>query len=64
MYSTNTYCMLQKDHTGKAPVPLVYIVPFYKSANAVKQNMSWVEHSSSVGWRRSISERAWRIAGC
>ncbi len=43
---------------------LVYIVPVCNLANAMKQNMSWVEHSSSVGWRRSTSERAWRMASC
>jgi hypothetical protein len=58
MYTANTYCMLGKDHPGKAPVLLVYIVLVCKAANAVKQNMLWVEHSSLVGWRGSMSERA------
>ncbi len=34
---------------GKAPVLLVYIVPMCKSANATKQHILWVEHSSLVG---------------
>jgi hypothetical protein len=37
---------------GKASVPLVYIVLVCRSANAAKQNMSWAEHSSLVGWRQ------------
>jgi hypothetical protein len=64
MYATNTYCMLQNDHMGNAPVPLVYIVPVCKSANAAKQNMLLSVHSSLVGWRQLVTERAWRIAGC
>ena len=58
------YCMLRNDRTGKAPVPSVYIVPVCMSARAAKQNMSCAEHTSSVGSRRSTSERACRIAGC
>ncbi len=46
------------------PVLLVYIVPVCKLANAVKQNMLWAEHSSSMGWRQSTLGQAWRIAGC
>ncbi len=58
MYPTNTYCMLQKDCTGKKPVLSMYIDPVCRSATAVKQNMSWAEHNSSVGWRQLTSVRA------
>jgi hypothetical protein len=64
MYATNTHYMLQKDCTGKAPVLPVYIVPVCKLVNAIKQNMSWAEHSSPMGWRQSMSAQAWRRAGC
>jgi hypothetical protein len=56
--------MLRKDCMGKALVLLVYIILVCKSANAMKQNMLWLEQSSLVGWRQSTSAQAWRIAGC
>ncbi len=44
--ATNTYCILLKERTRKAPVMSVYIVLVVASASAAKQNISFIAQIS------------------
>ncbi len=62
MHATKIYCMFLNDHTGKAPVMLVYIVPSVALARVVKQNISWTTKAlwggniqSTLAWARTMS---------
>ncbi len=42
----NTYCILLKERTGKAPVMLVYMAPVMASTSTAKQNTSCIAQIS------------------
>ncbi len=46
MYAKNTYCILLKEQTGKAPVMSLYMVPFLALASTAKQNTSCIAQIS------------------
>ncbi len=64
MYATNMYCMDMKERTGNIPGRSVYIVPVFRLARVVKQNMSWVVQISLPGCRLLTLCQAWTMAGC